>query len=100
MIDLDAMTRNTFEHQRRLLDEAGRRRLRAGASTSLDRHRSPGRAVRTQLAGVLRRTADRLEPAEPQPRIALLRAVAHRELTVDQALTLLDGCNGHRSAAS
>jgi hypothetical protein len=27
----------------------------------------------------------------------MLRAVAHREISVDQALRLLDGGNGHRS---
>jgi hypothetical protein len=32
------------------------------------------------------------------PQVAMLRAVAHREISVEQALRLLDSGNGHRSA--
>jgi hypothetical protein len=42
--------------------------------------------------------ADRLEPVADRPRVAMLRALAHREISVDQALSWLDGDNGHRSA--
>jgi len=46
---------------------------------------------------LLRRMADRLEPVADRPQVAMLRAVAHREISVDQALRLLEASNGRRS---
>ncbi|HEY9288712.1 MAG TPA: hypothetical protein VIT43_11895 [Candidatus Dormibacteraeota bacterium] len=46
------------------------------------------RLLRGWAALRLRRMADRLEPSV-QPQVGLLRALAHHELDVDQALRLL-----------
>jgi hypothetical protein len=96
MTNLDAMCQQTFERHRQLIAEAARRRL---LSSGRQRHTTtdPARPWRAVVAGWLRSTADRLEPVADRPKIAMLRAVAHREISVDQALRLLDG-NGHRSA--
>ena len=56
------------------------------------------RPWRVAVAGWLRSIADRLEPMAERPQVAMLRAVAHREISVDQALRLLDERKGHRSA--
>jgi hypothetical protein len=93
MVNLDAMQRYTLDHQRELLDEAARRRLIYG-SAAPPATRSPARSLRGRVATVLRHTADRLEPAPSLPRVGVLRAVAHREISVDQAMRLLEA-NGH-----
>lgn len=97
MTNLDAMCQQTFDRHQQLLGQAARRRLlssgRQGHTTN-----APSRPWRIVVAGWLRSTADRLEPVGDRPQVAMLRAVAHREISVDQALRLLDGGNGHRSA--
>jgi hypothetical protein len=97
MTNLEAMCQQTFDRHQQLLAEAARRRLlssgRQGHTTG-----APARPWRAVVAGWLRSTADRLEPVADRPQVAMLRAVAHREISVDQALRLLDGGNGHRSA--
>jgi hypothetical protein len=97
MTNLDAMCQQTFDRHQQLLAQAARRRL---MSSGLQWHTTsaPARPWRAAIAGWLRRTADRLEPVADRPKVAMLRAVAHREISVDQALRLLDGSNGHRSA--
>ena len=97
MTNLDAMCRYTFDRHQQLLAEAARRRLLSDRSTASFRHRlaRPWRAV---VAGWLRRAADRLEPVTDRPQVAMLRAVAHREISVDQGLRLLDEQQGQRSA--
>ena len=97
MTNLGAMCRQTFDHHQQLLAEAARRRLVSSSSRGLATDVAV-RPWRVAVATWLRRTADRLEPAADRHRVAMLRAVAHREISVDQALTLLDGGNGHRSA--
>jgi len=97
MTNLDAMCQQTFDRHRQLLAQAARRRLLSSGhqghtTTAASR---PWRAV---VAGWLRSTADRLEPVADRPQVAKLRALAHREISVDQALRLLDAGNGHRSA--
>jgi hypothetical protein len=96
MTNLDAMCRQTFDRHQQLLDEAARRRLLSGVREPTTQ--APARLFRVAVAAWLRRTADRLEPSTNRPQVAVLRAVAHREISVDQALRLLDGGNGHRSA--
>jgi hypothetical protein len=97
MTNLDAFCQQTFDRHQRLLAQAVRRRL---VSSGLQGHATsaPARAWRVMVATWLRRVADRLEPVGDRPQVAMLRAVAHREISVDQALRLLDGGNGHRSA--
>jgi len=97
MTNLEAMCQQTFDRHQQLLAEAARRRLLSSG------HRghttiAPARPWRVAVAIWLRRVADELEPAADRPQVAMLRAVAHREISVDQALRLLDGGNGHRSA--
>jgi len=97
MTNLDAMCRQTFDRHQQLLAEAARRRL---LSSGVQGHTTtpPARPWRAVVAGWLRSMADRLEPVADRPQVAMLRAVAHREISVDQAMRLLDGGNGHRSA--
>ena len=97
MTNLDAMCQLTFDRHQQLIAEVARRRL---ASSGLHGHKTsaPARPWRTVVAGWLRSTADRLEPVADRPQVAMLRAVAHREISIDQALRLLDAGNGHRSA--
>jgi hypothetical protein len=97
MTNLDAMCQQTFDRHQELLAQAARRRL---LSSGLQGHATstPARPWRATLATWLRRVADRLEPVGERPQVAMLRAVAHREISVEQALRLLDGGNGHRSA--
>ena len=97
MTDLDALCQQTFDRQRQLIADAARRRLLAGGRRE-EATLAPSGPWRVTLARWLRRTADRLEPAADRPIVAMLRAVAHREISVDQALRLLDAGNGHRSA--
>jgi hypothetical protein len=99
MNNFDAMRQQTFDHQQELLAEAARRRLVSSARRGRVSNQAPARPVRVGIAAWLRRTADRLEPvADQRPQVAMLRAVAHREISVDQALRWLDDGNGHRSA--
>jgi hypothetical protein len=97
MTNLDAMCQLTFDRHQERLAQAARRRLLSGG---LQGHvnNAPARSWRVSVATWLRRMADRLEPVADRPQVAMLRAVAHREISVDQALHLLDGSNGHRSA--
>jgi len=97
MTNLDAMCQQTFDRHHQLLVQAARRRL---VSSGPQVPATPARALawRVTVATWLRRAADRLEPAADRPQVAMLRAVAHREISVDQALSLLDGGNGHRCA--
>jgi hypothetical protein len=97
MTNLDAMCQQTFDRHQQLLAQAARRRL---TSSGLRGHTTtaPARPWRGLVAGWLRSIADRLEPAADRPQVAMLRAVAHREISLDQALRLLDGGKGHRSA--
>ena len=97
MTNLDAMCQQMFARRDQLLTEAARRRL-LSSSVRGPATGTPTRPWRSAVAGWLRRTADRLEPVADRPKVAMLRAVAHREISVDQALSLLDGGNGHRSA--
>jgi hypothetical protein len=97
MTNLDAMCQQTFDRHQQLLDQAARRRLLVKGVRG-PAVQAPTRTFRVAVAAWLRRTADRLEPAADRPQVAMLRAVAHREISVDQALRLLDGGNGHRSA--
>ncbi len=98
MTNLDAMCRQMLDHHHELLAEAARRRLLSGNVPVPPATNSATRSWRVTVAAWLRRIADRLEPAADRPGVAMLRAVAHREISVDQALTLLGGGNGHRSA--
>jgi len=97
MTNLDAMCQQTFDRHQQLLAQAARRRL---MSSGLQGHATsaPMRPWRVMVATWLRRVADWLEPVADRPQVAMLRAVAPREISVDQALRLLDGGNGHRSA--
>lgn len=97
MTNLDAICQQTFDHHQELLADAARRRLVRNRSQAAATH-VPTRSWRVGLATWLRRAADRLEPVADPPQVAMLRAVAHREISVDQALRLLDTGNGHRSA--
>ncbi|HET9849691.1 MAG TPA: hypothetical protein VFR68_14180 [Candidatus Dormibacteraeota bacterium] len=91
MVNLDAMQRYSFDYQQARLDEAARWRLLESGSAPRTALRP---SWRRRAATALRRTADRLEPAPAAPRVGLLRALAHREISVDQALRLLEA-NGH-----
>ena len=73
MTNLDAMCQLTFDRHQERLAQAARRRLLPGG---LQAHvtKAPAWSWRVSVA------------------------VAHREISVDQALHLLDGSNGHRSA--
>ena len=84
MIDADALCRQTRDHQRDLVDQASRTWLVAPAD------RPAGVTARWRLAHGLRRWADRLEPGWDGASIGTLRALAHGEIDVDQALLLLD----------
>jgi len=96
MTNLDAMCHQAFDRHEQLLAEAARRRLASSGVQGWANHRA-ARPWRVVVATWLRRMADRLEPAPDRPQVAMLRAVAHREISVDQALSLLDTRNGHRS---
>ena len=91
MVNLDAMQRYAFDYQQARLDEAARWRLLESGPAPRN---APRPSWRGRAATRLRRTADWLEPAPAAPRVSLLRAVAHREISVDQALRLLEA-NGH-----
>ena len=71
-------------HQRQLIDEAARHRRRQEGS----RRVAAASGLRSWTALRLRRLADWLEPSV-QPQLRILRAVAHHELDVEQALWLL-----------
>lgn len=92
MTNLDAMCRQAFDRHQQLLAEAARRRLLSCGSRGSASH-AMGRPWRVAVAAWLRRMADRLEPMPYRPQVAMLRAVAHREISVDQALALLDNGN-------
>jgi hypothetical protein len=96
MTNLDAMCQQMFDRHQQLLADAARRRLLSGRVQG-HAAQAPVRPWRVAVAAWLRRIAERLEPAADRPKVAMLRAVAHREISVDQALRLLDGGNGHRS---
>lgn len=94
-MDLEMMCQQATAHQRQLLMEAERRRLQRAQRTDSVLRRS----WRERTAAALRRIADRLEPAGPSPQsLPLLRAVAHREIDVDQALQLLNHGSHRRSS--
>jgi hypothetical protein len=97
MTNLDAFCQQTFDRHQQLLAQAARRRL---VSSGLQGHATsaPVQPWRVMVATRLRRAADWLEPVGERPQVAMLRAVAHRAISVDQALRLLDGANGQRSA--
>ena len=72
-------------HQQQLIDEAAQyHRLGEGDAVRLP----ASSGLRSWTALRLRRIADRLEPSV-QPQLGILRAVAHHELDVEQALRLL-----------
>jgi hypothetical protein len=99
MNNFDAMRQQTYDHQQHLLAEAAQRRLLSSVAQGGARNQAPAGPLRVAVAARLRRMADRLEPvADQRPQVAMLRAVAHREISVDQALRWLDDGNGHRSA--
>jgi hypothetical protein len=98
MNNFDAMRQQTYDHQQQLLAEAAQRRLLSSDARGRHRNHPPARPLRVAVAAWLRRMADRLEPVADRPRVAMLRALAHREISVDQALSWLDGGNSHRSA--
>jgi hypothetical protein len=93
MTNLDAMCQQTLDRHRELLAAAARRRLVSSGVRERSANPTPARPWRLTLAAWLRRVANRLDPAPDQPKVAMLRAVAHREISVDQALRLLDGVN-------
>ena len=97
MINLEAMCEQTFDRHQQLIADAARRRQ---VSSALQGPDNPATAWqwRVRIAILLRHMADRLEPVADRPQVAMLRAVAHREISVDQALRLLEANNGHRSA--
>ena len=97
MTNLDAMCQQAFGHHQQLLAEAARRRLVSNAVRESGA-KAPIRPWRVAVAARLRRVADRLEPLPERHQVRMLRAVAHREISVDQALRLLDGGNGDRCA--
>ena len=92
MVNLDALQSFARDHQQELLKEAAERRLIN--ANRLARHDRAMRPLRARLAARLRRAADRLEPVASPSRVGVLRAVAHREISVDQALRLLQ-INGY-----
>jgi hypothetical protein len=94
-MDLDWLCASTFAHQKELLDAAEKRRkaIAPGVAPAL----IGGRSLRYRLSSGIRRLADWLEPDAERPTVRLLRAVAHRELDVEQAMLLLSR-NGHPSA--
>ena len=98
MTNLDAMCQQMFDRHQQILADAARRRLVSSNVRRTPARRAPARPWRIAVAAWLRRTADWLEPETDRPQVAMLRAVAHREISVDQALRLLDSGNGHRSA--
>jgi hypothetical protein len=98
MTNLDAMCQQMFDRHQEVLAEAARRRLVSRNVRRTPATHAPGRPWRIAVAAWLRRMADRLEPVADRPQVAMLRAVAHREISVEQALRLLDSGNGHRSA--
>lgn len=90
MVNIDALERYTLDHQQQLLDEAARWRLINSGSVPRSVPKAPAPSLRGRVATMLRRTAHRLEPAVAEPRLGVLRAVAHREISVDQGLRLLE----------
>jgi hypothetical protein len=96
MIDLNGICRQSLDLHEERLASAARRRVLAELSSPVAEPGSNRRPLRTQLAMTLRKLAEHLEPVPSQPRLALLRAVAHREISVDQALDLLQSANGHQ----
>src|SRR5438128_10690760 len=97
MTNLDAMCQQAFDRHKHLIADAARRRLLSRALQMPD-NPAPARHWRVTIANLLRRVADRLEPMADRPPVAMLRAVAHREISGNQALRLLEASNGHRSA--
>ena len=95
-MNLDLLCAATFAHQKELLDAAETRRM-ATVLTSAPAV-SGGRSLRYRLSLGIRRFADWLEPVSEHPSVRLLRAVAHREVDVDQAMLLLSR-NGDSAAA-
>ena len=89
MVNLDAQQRYAGDHQRQLIEEAARRRLVNNGSVALRVPTQRSLSWRARLATMLRRAADRLEPVAAQRRVGVLRAVAHREISVDQGMLLL-----------
>jgi hypothetical protein len=98
MTNLDAMCQLTFDRHQQLIAEAARRRMVSSGRRERQNDHAPARQWRLTLAAWLRGAADRLEPVADRPEVAMLRAVAHREISIDQALSLMDARNGHRSA--
>jgi len=98
MTNLDAMCQQAFDRHQHLIADAARRRLLSSGLRDRRTKLPPTRRLRLTLAAWLRGAADRLEPAADRPQVAMLRAVAHREISIDQALRLLEASNGHRSA--
>jgi len=94
MLNLDAMYNPALDRQQQLLNEAARIGLVRSGSREDARATLVPRPWRATCAAILRRVADRLEPAAARPQVRVLRAVAHREISVDQALRLLDSANG------
>lgn len=93
-MDLDLICQHTLSRQRQMLDEAAQRRMISSAAATTPSSANRGGTIRRGLALLLRRAADRLEPT-PQHRLGVLRAVAHREIDVEQAIMLLNR-KGHR----
>ncbi|HVH65798.1 MAG TPA: hypothetical protein VM674_07140 [Candidatus Acidoferrum sp.] len=88
MVNLDALQQFALDHQQELLNDAARRRLVNASRSAADN--TARRPLRARLASGLRRAADRIEPLASPSRVGVLRAVAHREITIDQALRLLE----------
>ena len=86
-MDLDGICAQTLADHRRRVAAAGRWHDVAMSPKPRKGLQRPG--WRNLVASRLRHNADRIEPGPSTPRVALLRAVAHRELTIDQALLLL-----------
>jgi hypothetical protein len=66
MVNPDPMYRDTLDHQQQLLDEAARRHLISGGSLEDARRSVTVPPWRATFAAMLRRAADRLEPAARQ----------------------------------
>jgi hypothetical protein len=83
-VDLDAFCDQARERHQLLIDEAARSRLRRGSKER------PAVPFRGRLALALHRLANRIEPRYAATTVGTLRALAHREIDIDQAMLLLD----------
>jgi hypothetical protein len=81
-MDPESQYQQALAHQQVLLGHAANHH---------DGSSSPSREARGWLARRLHRLANHLEPPAPRCELDVLRAVSRGELSVDQALPLLNG---------